>query len=144
MAEFLLGMNAKTYYNGTAGAALGSLIELSNIKNATLNLEAGEADVTTRANGGWRATTSTLRTATFEFEMVWKPADLAFKAIRDAYLTSALMEFAILDQDIATSGAQGIKGSFAITSFTRNEQLEEGIGVNVTAKLSTFDQWVTV
>lgn len=34
-----------------------------------LNLEKGEADVTTRANNGWRATKGTLKEGSIEFEM---------------------------------------------------------------------------
>ena len=43
---------------------------------------------------------------------------------------------------LATAGAT--KGSFSITSFSRNEALEEAITVSVTAKLATFDEWVEV
>lgn len=143
MPSFILGMNAKIY-QGTAAAALGSLTEMSNVRDVTLTLEAGEADITTRANSGWRATAPTLREATVEFEMVWDTSDAGFTAIKTAYLANSTLELAVLDQDKATSGAQGLKGSFAITSFSRSEPLEEALTVSVTAKLSTFDEWVTV
>jgi len=143
MATFILGMNAKIY-QGAAGAALGALAEMGNVRDVTLTLEAGEADITTRANSGWRATAPTLREATAEFEMVWKPGDAGFDAVKNAFLTSTTLELAILDQDKATAGAQGPKGSFSITSFSRNEALEEAITVSVTAKLAEFDQWVVV
>jgi TP901-1 family phage major tail protein len=143
MATFILGMNAKIY-QGAAGAALGALAEMGNVRDVTLTLEAGEADITTRANSGWRATAPTLRECTAEFEMVWKPGDAGFDAVKNAFLTSGTLELAILDQAKATSGAQGPKGSFSITSFSRNEALEEAITVSVTAKLAQFDQWVVV
>ncbi|MBW1649018.1 MAG: hypothetical protein JRJ72_13120, partial [Deltaproteobacteria bacterium] len=50
---FVLGMNAKIY-QGSAGADLLTVTEMSNVKDVTLNLEAGEADITTRGNQGWR------------------------------------------------------------------------------------------
>ena len=70
-----LGMNAKMYYlTGTratwgaadadgihGGAAPSGLTELGNVRDVTLNLEQGEADVTTRSNDGWRATEPTLK-----------------------------------------------------------------------------------
>lgn len=143
MPDFVLGMNAKLY-QGAAAAALGALTEMDNVKNVTLNLNAGESDITTRANSGWRATAPTLREASVDFEMLWKPGDSGFDAIKTAYLTNATLELAVLDQDRATTGAEGLKGSFSITSFNRNEQLEEAIMVSVTAKLSTFDEWVVV
>ena len=45
-----LGMEAVLKYKVGAGA----WTELKNVKDVTLNLEAGEADVTTRANAGCR------------------------------------------------------------------------------------------
>ena len=134
--EFALGMNAKLYY-GAAGASAAT--EMGNVKDVTLTLEAGEADVTTRANLGWRATAPTLRECTAEFEMVWDPTDAGFTAIKNAFLTAGLVALKILDQD----GGQGPDGDFAITSFSRNEALEEAVTVSVTAKLAVFRSWVT-
>ena len=143
MATFILGKDAKIY-QGAAGGALGTLTEMSNVKDVTLNLEAGEADITTRANGGWRATAPTLRECSCEFEMVWKPGVAGFEAIKNAFLGGAAIELAVLDQARETAGAQGPKGSFSITSFSRNEALEEAITVSVTAKLAAWEQWVEV
>ena len=143
MATFILGKDAKIY-QGAAGDPLASLTEMSNVRDVTLNLEAGEADITTRANGGWRATAPTLRECTCDFEMVWKPGDAGFDAIKAAFLAGSTLELAILDQPRETTGAQGPKGSFSVTSFSRNEALEEAITVSVTAKLAVFDEWVEV
>ena len=143
MATFILGKDAKIY-QGAAGGDLGDLTEMSNVRDVTLNLEAGEADITTRANGGWRATAPTLRECTCEYEMVWKPGDTGFDAIKAAFLAGTTVELAILDQARDVVGAQGPKGSFSITSFSRNEALEEAITVSVTAKLAVFDEWVEV
>jgi len=133
--EFALGMNAKLYY-GAAGSSAAT--EMGNVKDVTLTLEAGEADVTTRANSGWRATAPTLRECTVEFEMVWDPTDAGFTAIKNAFLSAGLIALKVLDQ----AAGQGPDGDFAITSFSRNEALEEAITVSVTAKLSVFRSWV--
>jgi len=143
MPTFILGKDAKIY-QGTAGGELSTLTEMDNVKDVTLTLEAGEADVTTRANSGWRATAPTLRECTCEFEMVWKPGDTGFDAIKGAFLGGTTLELAILDQARDVAGAQGPKGSFSITGFSRSEALEEAITVSVTAKLAEFDEWVEV
>lgn len=141
--EFLLGMNAKIY-QGAAGAALEVLTEMANVRDVTLNLEAGEADVTTRANQGWRATAPTLRECTAEFEMLWKPGDAGFDAIKTAFLTSGAIRLAVLTGARDASGSEGPLGDFSITNFSRNEPLEEGVTVSVTAKLAVFHSWVEV
>ena len=141
MSEFVLGMNAKLYYGAAGGSAA---TEMGNVRDVTLTLEAGEADVTTRANLGWRATAPTLRECTAEFEMLWKPGDAGFDAVKTAFLTSSSIRLAVLTGDRAASGTEGPLGDFSITNFSRNEPLEEGVTVSVTAKLAVFAEWVEV
>ena len=62
-----LGMEAKLYRN-TGTYALPTWVEMINVKDLTLNLEAGEADVTTRGNAGWKATIAALKDGSIEFE----------------------------------------------------------------------------
>jgi len=140
---FTLGMDAKIY-QGAEGAALGALTEMSNVKDVTLNLSAGEADVTTRANSGWRGTAATLKECSAEFEMLWKPSDAGFAAIKTAYLTNTPIRLAVLTGANDATGSEGPLGDFTISNFSRSEPLEEGVTVSVTAKLASFDQWVVV
>lgn len=65
-----LGMEAKLYRNSGTYAS-PTWTEIQNVKDLTLNLEAGEADVTTRGNAGWRATIASLKDGSIEFDMVW-------------------------------------------------------------------------
>jgi hypothetical protein len=144
---FLLGMNAKIY-QGASGEDLSALAEMGNVKDVTLNLEAGEADVTTRENSGWRATAPTLRDCSAEFQMQWKPGDACFQAIKTAFLTSGQVRLAILtgarsaDGTTPEAGSEGPLGDFSITNFSRSEPLEEGVQVSVTAKLANFIEWI--
>lgn len=128
-----LGMEAKIYRNtGTHGTPTWTI--LSNVKDVTLNLEKGEADVTTRANNGWKATVGTLKDGSIEFEMVWDPADAGFTAIQTAYFAGTSIELLALDGAYDATGSQGLRATMAITNFTRSEPLEEAITVKVTAK----------
>jgi len=139
-----LGMEAKLYF----GAALiGPWTELKNVKDVTLNLETGEADVTTRGNAGWRATIGTLKDGSIEFEMVWDTEDAGFEAIKDAFFGNTPIAIAAMDGAIETPGSEGLQGLFSVTNFTRNEPLEEVLAVQVTLKptySATPPQWVVV
>ncbi|HXH23888.1 MAG TPA: phage tail tube protein [Vicinamibacterales bacterium] len=73
-----LGMEAVLNYKIGGQGGGGAWTALGNTRDVTLNLETGEADVTTRANSGWRATVATLKEASVEFEMVWDTADAGF------------------------------------------------------------------
>jgi len=143
MLTFKLGKDAKIY-QGMEETQLTSMMEITNVRDVTLSLEAGEADVTTRSNSGWRATAASLRECTVEFEVVWQYMDMSFDAVKNAFLQGNYLELAVLDGPKEGPSVQGIKGTFSITGFSRNEPLEEAITVSVTAKLAKFDQWVQV
>jgi len=136
-----LGMEAKLLFKVGGQGGGGAWVALGNTRDVTLNLEAGEADVTTRANAGWRATVATLKEASVEFEMVWDTADAGFTAIKNAFFQNDPIGLQILDE---TAG-QGLQADFSITNFSRNEALEEAITVSVTAKVTysaTAPSWI--
>lgn len=144
MATFVLGMNAGLYQGAAESTDPGAMTKVDNVRDVTLQMEAGEADITTRGNSGWRATAPTIRECTVEFQMVWKPGDAVFDAIKTAFLSAGTVALAVLDQLASVAGAQGPLGDFSITNFTRNESLEEAIVADVTAKLARFEEWHTV
>lgn len=129
-----LGMEAKLLY-AAGGQSGGTWTAMDNVRDVTLSLEAGEADVTTRANEGWRATVATLKEASVEWEMVWDTADAGFTAIKNAFFNNDLIGLQILDE----ADGQGLQADFSITNFSRNEALEEAITVSVTAKVTYSD-----
>jgi hypothetical protein len=142
-----LGMAAKLYFKAGGVAAAGEWTELTNVKDVTLSLETGEADVTTRANAGWKATVATLKEGAVEFEMVWDSADAGFTAIKNAFFANLAIGLAVMDGALATAGTQGLQADFSITQFSREEPLEEAIRVKVQAKVTysaTAPDWVTV
>lgn len=141
-----LGMEAKLFRN-TGDYASPTWVEMQNVKDLTLNLEAGEADATTRGNAGWRATIAALKDGSIEFEMIWDTADADFTAIKDTFFGSTDLEFAVMDGDVAASGSQGLRATMSITNFSRSEALEEAISVSVTAKPTYAvnpPEWMTI
>jgi len=126
-------MEGKLYYN--AGSyATPDWKELKNVKDVTLNMEKGEADVTTRGNAGWRATVGTLKEGSLEFEMVWDTEDEGFAALQAAWFGDTPVEMAVMDGPIATSGSQGLRATMSVISFSRKEPLEEAMSVSVSVK----------
>jgi hypothetical protein len=156
------GLDAKMYYLGSGvratwgaadpddiheGAAPANLTEMGNVRDLTLNLEEGEADATTRANAGWRATEPTLKEGSVEFEMVYDTSDEAFNKFFAAWNKRTAIACAILDGDKATAGTQGLWADFKVINFTKSEALEDVQLVSVTIKpaYSTVPpEWVRV
>lgn len=128
-----LGMQAKLYRN-TGDYATPVWVELTNAKDVTLNLEKGEADVTTRGNNGWKATAATLKDMSVEFQMVYDTEDSSYSALEQAFFQDEIVEVAVADGVIATEGTKYIRASMEVFNFSRNEQNEEAITVDVTLK----------
>ena len=129
----VLGLDAKAYRNtGTWGSPVWNLV--ANIRDATLGLEKGEADVSTRGGNGWEQIVSTLKSANIQFSMVWDTGDEDFEALKDAFINNTLIDMWFVDGDTSTSGNQGLRAEFEVTGFSRNEQLREALTVDVTLK----------
>ncbi len=124
--SIVLGLNAKLL-RGTAGAT--GTTEVKNVKDLTLNLESGEADVTTRAAAGWRATVGTLKDASLEFGILYDTADSDFIAFSDAYFKNTAISLFVSD-----GAGNGLDADFSITGFSVEQPLEEALSVTVTAK----------
>lgn len=128
-----LGLDGKLYRN-TGTYAVPVWNEVKNVKDLTLNMEKGEADVSTRGNNGWRALLATLKDGSIEFEMVWDTEDDDFVAFRDSWFNNTAVELAVMDGDITVAGAQGLRALMMVFNFTRTEALEEAMMAGVTVK----------
>lgn len=136
MGKAYLGLDGKLY-RGAAGSTASD--EVINVKDVTLNLESGEADVTTRATGGWRATAATLKDASLEFEMLVDSEDDDYNAFATAYFDKTAIALKV------EVGSGGLDADWSITNFSVNQPLEEAQTVSVTAKVTASDRapaWV--
>jgi predicted secreted protein len=127
---FNLGINAKLFLN---------TVEMKNVTDVTVTLDAGEVDVTTRDNDGFRATIGGLKECTIEFDMLDKSEDNSFDTIQSAWYNATSVNLKALS---STNGA-GPHGDFSITGFSRSEALEEAVKYSVTAKLTKWIAWIS-
>lgn len=140
-----LGLRGRLYRN-TGNFATPVWNEIGNVRDLTLTLEKGEADVTTRQNDGWRATLSTLKEGTVEFEMIWDQEDIDFSTIFNAWLDDDTIEFLVFDGDRTVAGKTGLRATMSIISVSRSEPLEEAMKATVVIKPTKADNapdWVT-
>lgn len=122
----VLGLDAKLL-RGAAGSS-GST-EVTNVKDLTLSLESGEADVTTRATKGWKASVATLKEASLEFGILYDTEDSDFQAFSDAYFNNTPIAMFVTD-----GAGNGLDADWSITGFSVEQPLEEALSVSVTAK----------
>lgn len=144
-------------YVPTTDAALFQVLE--TVTDVTLNLTSATADLTTRKSGGWRQMASTLKEGSVDFTVLWEPDDAMFSDILNSYLNQCPRAFQVLDGPntgmdtgveyrCGESGmVTGLYGDFVVTSFSRNEALEEGVTADVTIELGQgiiVPDWLTL
>lgn len=147
MPTAILGLDAKLYRN-TSTTETPTWVEIQNVKDVTLNMEKGEADVTTRAAAGWKQSVATLKEATLEFDMVWDPGDSGLTEIMDAFMQNTSIELAVMDGPIppaAGQTSQGLRALWTVLKFAPNQPLEEAVTVSVSLKptYGSTPEWLT-
>ena len=124
--SIVLGLDA-VLYRGTAGARAATVV--TNVKDLTINLESGEADV------------ATLKEGSLEFGMLYDTADADFQAFQSAYFSNTPLALFVSD-----GAGTGLDADFSITGFSITQNLEEAMTVSVKAKPTASTrapQWVT-
>ena len=124
----VLGLDAKLF-RGEAGTQ--ATIEVTNVKDVSLTLESGEADVTTRKAKGWKLSVATLKEASLEITILYDTEDEDFLAFKEAYFSNTPISLFVTDGDTT---AHGLDADFSVTGFTVDQPLEEAVTVKVTAK----------
>lgn len=124
--SIVLGLNAKLL-RGTAGTTAAT--EVKNVQDLSVSLESGDADITTRASAGWRASVATLKDASIEFGMIYDTTDTDFTAFSDAYFNNTAIALFASDGD-----GSGLDCDVVVTGFSIEQPLEDAMKVSVTCK----------
>ena len=101
-------------------------VEIENAKDVTLNIEAGDADVTTRAAQGWRMHLPTLMDASIEFELLTGGAD-------GTKLATLFNSGAAVDV-VVGGGNVSFTAKMVVTNFGGSQPLEDAESVSVTLR----------
>jgi len=141
----LFGFEMKAYIGAallTGVPSTGSWTEINSLKDVQVPDSYGEADVTTRANGGWKATAPTLRDAPVEFTIEWDRDNEEFGELLAAYRARLPIALAFLDGANTDGDSDGVAGNFSILKFARTEGLEDHVVAAVSVKpFSYVNDW---
>ena len=100
--------------------------QIKDAKDVTLNIERGDADVTTRNANGWRAHMGTLKDASIEFELLTGG---------DSFSTLLSMFTGRTKAAVAVSGGNlSFSATMVVTNFSASQPLEDAESVPVTLR----------
>lgn len=136
-----IGIDGVLTYLAGGQDQVGTYTEIDIVQDVTLTNERGEADITSRASGGYRETIGTVKDLTLEFSMHYDPTDAGFTAFKNAYDNNTILAIQVLD---GPSG-EGYQADFRVTRFNINQPIENAQTVDVTCRTTpsaTAPQWV--
>lgn len=157
-----LGSNAKLYRlsSGTraswgtqdatgayVGAAPANLVEDADVADLEIPIKKGQADATTRKNGGWKALVGALKEAPITLPTIYDPEDAGCAALMKGFLTDTPIAYALLSGDKATAGSEGLWADFAVLEMNKGEKLGEVQTINFVIAptySAVAPQWVRV
>jgi hypothetical protein len=131
----VFGIEGHAYLNSTPDSAIGAAgwIDLTIVRNVSVAREMKEVDVTTRASL-YELTDMRLTNAVIQLELPLDPLDAGYQALETAYVNKASVSLAVLSGAITAYGSRGPVGTFNITAFDREENLDGAIMMKATAK----------
>ncbi|MDB5294906.1 MAG: hypothetical protein JWO31_889 [Phycisphaerales bacterium] len=116
------------------GAAPGSLVEMKCVRDLTIPLEMGEADITTRGDKGNMITLPTLLKCSVDISAIWNTADPVVLALLSAFVQRKTIPIAFLDRPSTEDGATGTWADYVVTKWEKGEALAEGQTAKFTVK----------
>ena len=128
-------LDCKPYVN-TDVYASPEWAEISIARDATHNDGRAEGDDSSRGYGQASATVGQ-KTVEISMQVLYKPTDPAFAALKAAYDARSIVDLALMDGDIEVTGTIGKRGDFVITAFNRAESMTDSVKVDITFKGST-------
>ena len=117
MAIYKLGLGCVLTIAGT---------EIEDAKDVTLNIERGDADVTTRKAAGWRMHMPTLKDATLEFNLLTGGA--SFGTILEKFTSREEVAVAVSGSNISFSA------KMVVMNCSPSQPLEDGEAASITLR----------
>ena len=122
----IIGISAVLYY-GAAGARATE--EATNVKDLSLSLEVGTADITTRAAKGWRVKKATLKEGSVEWGMNYDTEDAFCVDVIQKFITGDAISLFVSD-----GAGEGLDADWIITNCSMEQPMEDAVTVSVTAE----------
>lgn len=128
-------LDCHLYVNtGTYGSPTWA--ELTLARDVTVNRARAEGDDSSRGYGQ-ASTVVGLDSVEISAQAIYVLSDTAFAAIKTAYEGRTVIELALMDGPIATTGSKGKRVDVVVTGFNRSEPLGDSVKYDITFKGST-------
>jgi hypothetical protein len=133
-AGLQIGLREKLYRNtGTYGSPVWSLVSI--VGDVSITADKSLAEVKARTSTFVKNLPG-LKTMGIEFDLLGDTSIADYDALRNAFINDTMIEFAVADQLIATSGCEYYRQESYLSGFPIDQKLEEAQKAKVTAKVA--------
>lgn len=131
---YALGQNANLSFSTTtaraswpSSGAAASLVTLHHVGDVMVNFDKDEFDATTRDEPGFATKLMTLINASITIKLIKDTSDAGYIALRNNFFSNqgATIPIACMDENPATTGAEGLWADMQVKSFKRGEPVKE-------------------
>jgi len=135
----MLGKDGLLYRN-TGTNASPVWVQVNRVSDLNTPLTKGEADVS-RRESDWVLKKGTLKEGEISFTYRYKKGtDADYAVLLDSFVNDTPIQWAAMDQAIATSGARGFKAFFEVFDLSNDQPLTEGTTISVTMKPTDHEE----
>lgn len=105
---------------------------VGKVKDESVNLQRGLADVSDRGANGFRLQKPTLADGTVTISMIYDPGDADFAEFETAYFDRTQVVLFLADGDASSAGTYyGLLSAFEVSNFSLNRNLEDAHTVDI-------------
>lgn len=124
-----LGLDAVVYLNDGGTWQSPNHVEISGVRDVTLNLEKTVVDLSHRGSS-WRLNRGGLKDASISLTVLDDDSS-ELQTLIAGWVTSTPVEILALNGSKEASGSKGLRANCEVISITRNETLEEGLAYDI-------------
>jgi len=110
-------------YRNSATYDTPTWVLIDNVGDIDVTLAPDKTELPLRKLAGWKAFVQGLFDYALAFSMLYDIADTNQAAIRTAFFARSTLDILVLDQDVATAGAYGIRAVMGVFKFPRQEKI---------------------
>lgn len=138
VAAPVFGFKGKAYYNSATHAS-PTWVLVANVGDIKVTDERNEKDIDLRSQNGFAITAIGTRKYSFEFSMLYDPADAVQTALRAIWWAGTANEWQLLDDVQTNTSASGVLAYCVIAKFARQEAVNDAFMVDVAIKPTYAD-----
>ncbi len=138
-----VGFDGKCYYDSSLDYASPVWVEMVNARDVDNPMSTDEVENSDRGSP-YKKYDAGQHDLTHTVEYTYRNGDTVLEALRTIALARGVVQAAFMDGDIATTGSEGWRGFYIVSSHDWTQPLQDGQVVTLTFRPTHYDDTGTI